>query len=39
VVRKKLKLNLISEPRENGRLYRVSEHRLSRTAARKKRAA
>jgi hypothetical protein len=39
VVRKKLKLNLVSAPSDHGRVYRVRERQLSRAAARKNRAA
>jgi hypothetical protein len=39
VVRKKLKLDLVSEPGDHGRVYRVSQRQMTRAAARKKRAA
>lgn len=39
VVRKRLKLNLVSEPSDNGRVYRISERRLTAGVARAKRAA
>jgi hypothetical protein len=39
VVRKKLKLNLVSEPSDKGRIYRISERRTPTSAARAKHAA
>jgi hypothetical protein len=39
VVRKKLKLNLVSEPSDKGRVYRISERRLKPGVARTTRAA